>query len=422
MRMFFLGAGLIVSVLIAIVSIAGRAQVLKEPETSDARAETKEVNEAKETYREIDGIMRSNETIYEIFKRHGLDIQELLQMREASTDVFRLRHVSAGQSYKLLVDEQKRLRSFVYRINDDSLLKIVREDYGFTAEKIAVEYEKRIAAIEGAIEANLVSSIGGGKDRQRLALNLSDIFAWDIDFTTDLRNGDIFKIIVEELYEDGEFKRYGNILAADFVNNGETYHAYRFEYGDIKGYYDQEGKSLRRAFLKAPLNYRRISSGFSRGRFHPILKKYRPHHGVDYAASVGTPVSAVGDGTVLFAGYRGDYGKLIIIRHPNGYETRYGHLSKLDRGITKGVKIKQGDTIGYVGSTGLTTGPHLHYEMRLNNRFINPLKTKIPAGRPLPDAAREEFIQLANTITIMMNPEMATVAAKNVVETVDEKM
>ncbi|MDP2683363.1 MAG: peptidoglycan DD-metalloendopeptidase family protein [Deltaproteobacteria bacterium] len=425
MRMFFLGAGLIVSVLIAIVSIAGRAPVLKEPETSDARAETKEVNEVKETYREIDGIMRSNETIYEIFKRHGLDIQELLQMREASTDVFRLRHVSAGQSYKLLVDEQKRLRSFVYRINDDSLLKIVREDDGFTAEKIAVEYEKRIAAIEGAIEANLFSSIGGGKDRQRLALNLSDIFAWDIDFTTDMRNGDIFKIIVEELYENGGFKRYGNILAAEFVNNGETYHAYRFEYGDMQGYYDREGKSLRRAFLKAPLNYRRISSGFSRGRFHPILKKYRPHHGVDYATSVGTPVSAVGDGTVLFAGYRGDYGKLIIIRHPNGYETRYGHLSRFARGVKKGGKIKQGDTIGYVGSTGLTTGPHLHYEMRLNNRFINPLKTRIPAGRPLPDAAQKEFIQLANTMTVMlasMNPAVTAVAAKDGVETVDEKM
>jgi len=317
------------------------------------------------------------------------------------------------------------VRSLLYRINDDLVLKIVRTDDDFTAEKAAVEYEKRVAQIAGAIQDNLISSIGNGKDRLRLALTLSDIFAWDIDFTTDLRNGDIFKIIVEEFYEEGKFKRYGNILAAEFVNNGDTYHGSRFEYGDIKGYYDQEGKSLRRAFLKAPLNYRRISSGFSQGRFHPILKKYRPHHGVDYAAPHGTPVSSVGDGTVLFAGYRGDYGKLIIIRHPNGYETRYGHLSRLDRGMAKGVKIKQGDTIGYVGSTGLTTGPHLHYEMRLNNKFVNPLKTRIPAGRPLPDTARGEFFQVMNTMTTMlasMGPAVTTMAAKDSEGVIDEKM
>lgn len=425
MRMFFLGAGMAVSVLISIVSITGRLHVPHESEIAEAHIETKEVEPVKEIYREIDGIMRSNETMYDIFKGHGLDIQELFRIREASADVYKLRNVSAGQNYKLVVDEQNRLQSFVYRINDDSVLKIVRTGDEFAAEKVAVEYERRVAQIAGIIESNLISSIGDGKDRQRLALNLSDIFAWDIDFTTDLRNGDIFKIIVEELYENGKFKKYGNILAAEFVNNGEAYHAYRFEYGDIQGYYDQEGKSLRRAFLKAPLNYRRISSGFSKGRLHPILKTYRPHHGVDYAAPHGTPVSAVGDGTVLFVGYRGDYGRLVIIRHPNGYETRYGHLSRFVRGAEKGIKIKQGDIIGYVGSTGLTTGPHLHYEMRLNNRFINPLKTRIPAGRPLPDAAREEFIQLANTMTVMltsMNPTVTTVAAKDAMETVDEKM
>ncbi|MBI5327607.1 MAG: peptidoglycan DD-metalloendopeptidase family protein [Deltaproteobacteria bacterium] len=425
MKKFFLAAGIAVSVLLTIVLVMGSSQVPYESEISEAHIETKEAAPVKEIYREIGGILRAGETMYDIFKRHGLDMQELLFMREASAGIYRLRNVSVGQIYQLKVDEQNKLRSFIYRINDDSVLNIVREGDGFTAEKAAVKYEKRIAAIGGLIENNLVSSIGGGSDRLRLALTLSDIFAWDIDFTTDMRNGDIFKIIVEELYENGEFKKYGSILAAEFVNNGEAYHAYRFEYGDIKGYYDQEGKSLRRAFLKAPLNYRRISSGFSKGRFHPILKKYRPHHGVDYAAPVGTPVSAVGDGTVLFAGYRGDYGKLIIIRHPNGYETRYGHLSRLDRGITKGVKIKQGDTIGYVGSTGLTTGPHLHYEMGMNGILINPINMKIPAGRHLPDSAREEFIQLTNAMTVKfasINPIGTTVAAKDAVETDDDKI
>ena len=421
MRMFFLGAGMAVSVLVGVVSIAARLQAPQALETTEVHIETTEADIEKEIYNEIEGVMRPGETMYEIFKRHGLNVQELLRIREASAGIYRLRNVSAGQRYRIVADEQNGVRSLLYRINDDLVLKIVRTDDDFTAEKAAVEYEKRVAQIAGAIQDNLISSIGNGKDRLRLA----DIFAWDIDFTTDLRNGDIFKIIVEEFYEEGKFKRYGNILAAEFVNNGDTYHGSRFEYGDIKGYYDQEGKSLRRAFLKAPLNYRRISSGFSQGRFHPILKKYRPHHGVDYAAPHGTPVSSVGDGTVLFAGYRGDYGKLIIIRHPNGYETRYGHLSRLDRGMAKGVKIKQGDTIGYVGSTGLTTGPHLHYEMRLNNKFVNPLKTRIPAGRPLPDTARGEFFQVMNTMTTMlasMGPAVTTMAAKDSEGVIDEKM
>ena len=425
MRMFFLGAGMAVSVLVGIVSIAARLQAPQALETTEVHIETTEADIEKEIYNEIEGVMRPGETMYEIFKRHGLNVQELLRIREASAGIYRLRNVSAGQRYRIVADEQNSVRSLLYRINDDLVLKIVRTDDDFTAEKAAVEYEKRVAQIAGAIQDNLISSIGNGKDRLRLALTLSDIFAWDIDFTTDLRNGDIFKIIVEEFYEEGKFKRYGNILAAEFVNNGDTYHGSRFEYGDIKGYYDHEGKSLRRAFLKAPLNYRRISSGFSQGRFHPILKKYRPHHGVDYAAPHGTPVSSVGDGTVLFAGYRGDYGKLIIIRHPNGYETRYGHLSRLDRGMAKGVKIKQGDTIGYVGSTGLTTGPHLHYEMRLNNKFVNPLKTRIPAGRPLPDTARGEFFQVMNTMTTMlasMGPAVTTMAAKDSEGVIDEKM
>lgn len=425
MRIFFLGAGLSVSMLIAVFSITGRFQAPHDTEAAEAVLEAAEGDVKKEIYREIEGVVKANDTMYDIFKGHGLDIQDLFRVKEASNSIYRLRNVSAGQNYKIVIDEQNSVRSFVYRINDDLALKIVRTVDGFTAEKAAVEYERRIAQIAGIIEDNLISSIGEGKDRQRLALSLSDVFAWDIDFTTDLRNGDVFKIIVEELYENGEFKRYSNIIAAEFVNNGEAYHAYRFEYDDIQGYYDQEGKSLRRAFLKAPLSYRRISSGFSRGRLHPILKEYRPHHGVDYAARSGTPVSAVGDGTVLFAGYRGDYGRMIIIRHPNGYETRYGHLSKFARGINKGVKIKQGDAIGYVGSTGLTTGPHLHYEMRMNSRFINPLKTRIPAGRPLPDAAREDFIRLTNTMTVMlasMNPAVTIAAAKDAVEIVDEKM
>ena len=254
-----------------------------------------------------------------------------------------------------------------------------------------MKYEKKILHIGGVIKDNLISSIGESRDRVLLALELSDIFAWDIDFTVDLRNRDAFKIVVEGFYLDGEFKKYGDILSAEFVNNGETYCAYRFEHNGKAGYYDDEGKSLRKAFLKAPLSFRRISSGFSSGRFHPILKIYRPHHGLDYAAPAGTPVSTVGNGTVNFAGYKGQYGKLVVIRHSNGWKTYYGHLSRINRGIKRGLKVEQGQVIGYVGATGLATGPHLHYEIRIGNKSVNPLTVNLPRGNSIPRRFMAEF-------------------------------
>ncbi|MDP3110542.1 MAG: M23 family metallopeptidase, partial [Thermodesulfovibrionales bacterium] len=283
-----------------------------------------------------------------------------------------------------------------YWINDDSILRVNRTETGFLAKKVDVNYEKKILHIGGVIKDNLISSIGESKDSVLLALELSDIFAWDIDFTVDLRNRDAFKIVVEGFYLDGEFKKYGDILSAEFVNNGETYCAYRFEHNGKAGYYDDEGKSLRKAFLKAPLSFRRISSGFSSGRFHPILKIYRPHHGLDYAAPTGTPVSAVGDGTINFAGYKGQYGKLVVIRHSNGWKTYYGHLSRINRGIKRGLKVEQGQVIGYVGATGLATGPHLHYEMRVNNKAVNPLKIKVSGGSSVPGNLKAEWLRYKN--------------------------
>jgi murein DD-endopeptidase MepM/ murein hydrolase activator NlpD len=232
-----------------------------------------------------------------------------------------------------------------------------------------------------------------------LALQLSDIFAWDIDFSTDLRNRDTFKIVAEALYRNGEFKKYGEIISAEFMNNGRTYHAYRFQVNGKADYFDDDGKSLKKAFLKAPLSFRRISSTFSRGRFHPVLKIYRPHHGLDYAAPTGTPVSSVSDGTVVFAGRKGQYGKFIMVRHKNGYKTCYGHLSRIGKGIRKGVGVEQGEVIGYVGSTGLATGPHLHYEIRINNRPVNPLTVKLPDGDPIPRSLMAEFVKFRERMT-----------------------
>lgn len=342
-------------------------------------------------YREISGTVKKGETLFNIFKRYNLNITELFRIKEASANIHKLRELYPGQPYKIIIDDNNRINSFIYWINDDSVLNICRTESGFCAEKKDIEYEKRTLHLGGVIKDNLISSVGNGRENMTLALQLSDIFAWDIDFASDLRNGDAFKIVVEGLYFNGEFKKYGNILSAEFVNNGEAYRAYRFEYAGKIDYYDDEGKSLRRAFLKAPLSFRRVSSGFSINRFHPVLKIYRPHHGLDYAAPMGTPVSAIGDGNVIFVGYKGGYGKLIIIKHPNGYKTYYGHLSRFGSGIKSGVKVKQGQAIGYVGSTGLATGPHLHYEVRVNNRPVNPVTVKTLRGSTIPKKLMAEF-------------------------------
>lgn len=356
----------------------------------------KAVSLKQEDYREVSGIIKKGETLFDIFKRYSLDIRELFELREASANIHKLRELYPGRPYKIIIDENNKINSFTYWINEDSILNINRSESGFCAEKKDVVYERKIQHIGGTIKDNLISSMGEGRENLMLALQLSDIFAWDIDFTTDLRNGDTFKIVAEDFYLDGEFKKYGEILSAEFFNNGETFYAYRFECEGRTDYYDTEGRSLRMPFLKAPLSFRRISSGFTGKRFHPILKIYRPHHGLDYAAPAGTPVSTVGDGTVTFAGYKGQYGKLVIITHPNHYKTFYGHLSRIGKGIKNGMKVTQGQIIGYVGSTGLATGPHLHYEMRINKKPVNPLAVKMTRGTSIPKLLVDRFINFRN--------------------------
>jgi murein DD-endopeptidase MepM/ murein hydrolase activator NlpD len=350
----------------------------------------------QQNYRTIRDTVQKGETVFDIFKKHNLDMGALFKLKEASADVYKLGEVYPDHRYKISLSDMNRINSFDYWIDDDSILNITRNESGFSAEKIAVEYEKRIQHIGGLIKDNLISSIGEGRGNLMLALNLSDIFAWDIDFTTDLRNDDMFKIVVEGLYLNGNLKKYGDILSAEFINNGVTYRAYKFEYNGKAHYYGEDGKSLRKAFLKAPLSFRRISSRFSNGRYHPILKIYRPHHGLDYTAPAGTPVSAISDGTINFSGYKGQYGKLVVIRHANGWKTYYGHLSRINRGIKKGLKVEQGQVIGYVGATGLATGPHLHYEIRIKNRPVNPLVVKLPRGASIPKTLMAEFRQFKN--------------------------
>jgi murein DD-endopeptidase MepM/ murein hydrolase activator NlpD len=357
----------------------------------------------------INNVIVEGDTLSAVFKKHGLNFDELFAISQAAASVHKLKELHPGRPYNIIVDDKNNINSFTYGIDDNTLLKIERVDGSFIAGKSNVPYESRVLTIGGKIEDNLISAIGSQREDHSLALQVSDILAWDIDFTCDLRTGDTFKIVVEGLYKDGQFKKYGKILSTEFVNNNQKYQAYLFEYDGKAGYYDAGGKSLRRAFLKAPLSFRRISSSYSRKRFHPILRIYRPHQGVDYATAAGSSVSATADGTVVSAGYQGNYGKLVVIAHRNGYKTFYGHLSRIKNDLRQGSHVKQSDVIGYVGSTGLSNGPHLHYEIRQGSARINPLRFKVDAGQAIPLTQMAEF----KKVTGIMDKTLASGAFIN---------
>lgn len=216
-----------------------------------------------------------------------------------------------------------------------------------------------------------------------------------------MRKGDWFKILIEGLYLEGKFKLYGKIIFAEFYNNGNLFKAYYFK--DEDSYFDENGKSRVKQFLRTPMNFKRISSKFSLKRYHPILKIFRPHYGIDFVAPLGTLVSAIGDGVVAFAGYKGSYGNLVIIEHKNNFTSYYGHLNKFAKNIKKGIFVKQGDVIGYVGSTGLATGPHLHFELHKAGILINPFKLKLPQAKEIPKEKKDDYLSFVNYLNGKMN-------------------
>ncbi|MGE5301039.1 MAG: peptidoglycan DD-metalloendopeptidase family protein [Acidobacteriota bacterium] len=376
--------------------------------------------EAVAAFREISGNIKKGETLYDISKKYHLDFGTLFKLREASADIHELRNLRPDRPYAIALDGNDRVCSFVYWIDDDNMLTIKGTASGYCASNEPVFYEKKVIRLGGGIKDNLVSSVESAQGDLGLALEISDIFAWDIDFTTDLRNGDVYKVVVEGLYLDGQFRKYGEILSAEFSNNGRTYRACSFARTGRTDYFDENGRSLKKAFLKVPLNFRRVSSFFSGRCMHPILKIARPRHGVDYAAPYGTPVSAAGDGTVIVSGRKGQYGRLVGIRHPNGYTTYYGHFSRIVKGMSAGRKVEQGDLIGYVGATGLATGPLLHCEMRVRGKAVNPLTAPLPHGEPIPVSLMNDFIAFRRTmdtqLASMSIPSEAFASAVNIAD------
>lgn len=338
-------------------------------------------------------ILKEDDSFFEVLQDFEIPPQQILKLVQAAKPLFSLKKIKPGQTLHLVfnpVTQMVPLLTYEIDFTSKLVLKPDADGYAASIQKIPLQVELKTVA--QTIERSLYEDgVQAGLSAQKI-MELTDIFSWDIDFFVDLRKGDSFTILFEEKVSNGEKVVEGKILAAAIENSGTVHRAFYYEVVRGKGgYYDEKGRSLRKQFLKSPLRYSRISSGFTRRRFHPILKKYRPHYGIDYAAPTGTPVEAIADGTVIFVGRKADYGKHIRIRHNNRYVSYYGHLSRYARGIRRGGRVGQGQVIGRVGATGLATGPHLDFRMTKNGRFINPLRIKNPVAKSVPGKQRADF-------------------------------
>ncbi len=319
-----------------------------------------------------------------IFSRLELSPTLLHNIIHSSEEAATLAQIRPGELLQVQLDMEGKLMQLLYQRSSINSLKITPTQDGFQTEVLTKTLEKRTSHLSATITDSLYSSALRAGLSDSLIMELANIFGWDVDFALEIRNGDQFSLIFEEEYLAGEHYRDGAILAAEFINRGKVFRAIR--YVNDKGeadYFTPDGKSMRKAFLRAPVDFRRISSRFARERWHPVLGKKRPHRGVDYAAAIGTPIKAAGDGRVIFRGRKGGYGRAIIIQHGQRYSTLYGHMSKYAGKVKNGSRVRQGQTIGYVGMSGLATGPHLHYEFRVNGVHRNPLTVKLPAASPI---------------------------------------
>ncbi len=304
-----------------------------------------------------------------------------------------------GDSLILTKDKSNIIKTFSLLNRLQYWYHLRRKSNSLLAEKIPIDFTRYLYVSKGTLETSLSEDMFRQGIGDALVFKFADIFAWDINFFIDPRKGDEFEVIFEKKYHDGNFIGYGSILAAKYVNGNNTFYAIAMKNKDGKlNYYDINGKSVQKQFLKAPLRFRRISSGYSYSRKHPILGIYRPHLGIDYAAPRGTPVYSAADGTVIFSGTKKQYGNNVCIRHGASYKTYYGHLNKIQSNIKPGVHVKQGQMIGTVGATGLATGPHLDYRMKVGSRFINPLTISVPSKESVPEEDIERFENIKQNI------------------------
>ena len=341
----------------------------------------------------VEDVILPGETLSEILEGHGLSPAEIDALVVQVKPVFNLAKIVAGRTMKMTFDPAGNLRSIDYPLDENQFLLVTRTDTGYLAEIKSYAFEIRPAFVSGAIDEHLYGAILAQGEKAGLAVELEQVFGWDVDFYAGLRTGDAFRVLVEKKLLDGRFQRYGNILAAEFWNDGRRVEAFRYEYEEAgakrSGYFHSDGRSLRKEFLKSPLQSYRITSRFTSRRLHPIRKVYRAHYGVDYAAPVGTSVFATADGKVEEAGWKGGAGRMIRLSHKSGYETIYMHLSTIL--VRVGQKVESGQRIGKVGSSGESTGPHLDYRIKRFGTYLNPLSAKFMPVEPLPTKWMADF-------------------------------
>lgn len=336
--------------------------------------------------------IQSGDSLSRLFNRAGLNDRALYELMNESPEARALHRIMPGHEVTFEIDAEGRLNQLVYDHSRLSSLVFTRNDSTFTASEVVREPEIHTAYRQATIDSSLFLAGQRAGMTDSLTMELAGIFGWDIDFIMDIRRGDTFSVLFEERFLDGEKIGYGPILAAEFNNRGRSFQAVRYVNSDGKAdYYTPDGKSMRRAFLRTPVDFTRISSPFNPNRRHPVLNTIRAHKGTDYAAPRGTPIKAAGDGRVTFAGRKGGYGNTVIIQHGQTYQTLYAHLHNFNRAIRSGVNVRQGQIIGYVGSTGLATGPHLHYEFYVNGVVKNPVTVALPQADPVPQAELVRF-------------------------------
>jgi murein DD-endopeptidase MepM/ murein hydrolase activator NlpD len=336
--------------------------------------------------------LRSGETLSSVLLRLGLGAEESHAASLAAARHVDPRQLRAGTPWNAYFAPDGSLERFEMVLAGRGELAVDRGPQGWVPHWQEFARQTRVRSVRGQLDGSLEASVARSGAAPELAYRLADVLQWDLDFSRDLRRGDEFRILYEELLVEGHEPRPERVLAVAYgQSRGRQLEAYYFGEGETAGYYDGEGRPLQKLFLRSPLPYSRVTSGFSHRRFHPVLGRYRPHYGVDYGAPVGTPVRVTASGTVESAGWAGGGGKTVKVRHANGYLTAYLHLSRFASGLRAGSRVRQGDVIGYVGATGLATGPHLDYRVQLHGRWINPLTIKAVPAEPIPTLRRAEF-------------------------------
>ncbi len=369
------------------------------------------------SYWQVDQVKR-DDTLASLLKRLNIRNTTAIDFLRNSTDARPFSSkLRPGQTIQAQTDENGVLQQLIYLPDNNNQFTVSLRNQDYVAQMQAINSNTVTVIKSGTIQGSLFAATDAADIPDQVAMQLVEIFSSDIDFHSDLRRGDHFSVVYESNFSNGEVISTGKVLAAEFINAGKTYRAVMYQHpsGEVS-YYTPDGKSLHKSFLRSPLEFSRVSSGFSLGRFHPILQKIRAHKGVDYAAPIGTRVKASGDATVEFVGVKGGYGNVIVLRHANDVSTVYGHLSRFAPGLHKGNKVSQGDIIGFVGMTGLATGPHLHYEFLLHGEHRDPLKVALPTALPLPSQYHADFMHkttaLFAKLDLLRNSQLAALESE----------